>query len=170
MSTKLSLFLIGCLLYLPFITVGQPTESDSIALSKLITDFKASITTKDSVRFDSLFFGESVAFTGIMSKATEWSIKKGYPEFQGLAVSNHQSFIQDICQSPKKAEEVFRNVQLSNDGAIGSISFDYAFYSDGHMIQWGNEKWNVVKDGEHWRITDVVYSIHFPKIEPFPFE
>jgi len=164
------LAIVGLFLFTTSQSAAQISEADSIALSKVITDFKASIIEKDSVRFDSLFFSTAVDFTGIMSEKTEWSIKKGYPEFQGIAVSSHKDFIKDICKTPKKQEERFYNVVLSADGAIGSISFDYAFYSDDKMIQWGNEKWNMAKDGKKWLITDVVYSIHFPHVEPFPFE
>ncbi|MEO0337993.1 MAG: hypothetical protein AAF242_02150 [Bacteroidota bacterium] len=163
-------FVIGALLLIPAISIAQITKSDSLAMSDLITEFKESIIQKDSLRFDSLFFSQSVDFTGIMSKKTEWSIKKGYPEFQGIAVSDHKSFISDICKSPKKQEEKFYNLSLSSDGAIGAITFDYAFYSDDNMFQWGHEKWNLAKDEEKWLITDVVYSIHFPHVEPFPYK
>ena len=164
------LALFGVLLLTPEITIAQVSKADSLTMSAFITDFKESITQEDSTRFNQLFFSESVDFTGIMSKKTEWSIKKGYPEFEGIAVSNHKSFIREICKSPKKEKESFHNISLVSDGAIGAISFDYAFYSDGKMIQWGNEKWNLVKEGESWLITDVVYSIHFPHVEPCPFE
>jgi len=159
-------------LLLSFTTHGiaQISKSDSIAMSTVINDFKESIITKDSILFHSLFFSESVDFTGIMSKKTEASIKKNYPEFQGIAVSDHKNFIRDICKSPKKQEEQFYNTVLTTDGSIGAISFDYAFYSEEKMIQWGHEKWNLAKDGEKWLITDVIYSIHFPSVEPFPFK
>lgn len=160
---------LGFLLCLPIVGNTQISKSDSIAFVNVLNDFKASIIKKDSVLFHSLFFNESVDFTGIMSKKTEASIKKNYPEFQGISVSNYKSFISDICKSPKKLEEEFYNLVLASDGAIGSISFDYAFYSEGKMIQWGNEKWNLARDGEKWLITDVLFSIHFPGVEPFPF-
>lgn len=158
------------LFFTPSIGVGQIAEADSLSMMEVIADFQESIVQKDSVRFNKLFFNHSVNFVGIMSKQTEWYIKKDFPDFQGVAVSDHKSFITDICQSDKKELEKFYNIELSTDGVIGSISFGYAFLSDGRMIQWGNEKWNMVKDGEEWLITDVIYSIHFPDVEPFPFE
>jgi len=170
LTKKITLPLFWLFLLIPGSVVAQISVADSLAMSKVITDFKESITQKDSSRFDSLFFSESVSFTGIMSKKSEWSIKKDYPAFQGVAVSNYKSFIHDICKSPKNQEERFYNIILVSDAVIGAISFDYAFYSDGKMFQWGKEKWNLAKDGEYWLITDVVFSIHFPDIEPFPFE
>jgi hypothetical protein len=170
MTKKILFVLFGTLLLTPGVSFAQVTEADSIAMSGLITDFKEAITQKDSVRFNRLFFSTSVDFTGIMSQKTEWSIKKDYPDFQGVAVSNHKKFINEICKAPGEQEEKFYNISLSSDGAIGAISFDYAFYSGEKMIQWGNEKWNLAKDGKNWLITDVVYSIHFPDIESFPFD
>ena len=169
LQNKILFTLLGLILIIPNILVAQISESDSIAMTIVVNDFRESIAQKDSTRFYDLFFSEYVDFTGIMSEKTEWSIKKDYPEFQGIAVSNHKIFIQEICQTPKRQEEKFHNIFLSSDGNVGAISFDYAFYTEGKMIQWGDEKWNLVKDGGKWLITDVVYSIHFPSIEPYPF-
>lgn len=167
---KVLFFLFAFLFVMPQVLIAQIAKSDSIALSNVISDFKESITQKDTIRFNSLFFSESVDFTGIMSKKTEWSIKKDFSDFQGVTVSNHKNFINDICKTPKKQEEKFYNIVLASDGAVGAISFDFAFYSDEKMFQWGREKWNLAKDGEKWLITDVVFSIHFPNVEPFPFK
>lgn len=170
LTKKFTLPLLGLFLLISELLAAQISETDSLAMTKVITDFKEAIAQKDSIRFDCLFFSETVNFTGIMSKETEWSIKKDYPDFQGISVSNHKNFIHDICKTPKKQEERIYNVILVCDVVIGSISFDYAFFSDGKVFQWGKEKWNLAKDGENWLITDVVFSIHFPDIEPLPFE
>lgn len=170
LSKSLNPYLIGILLCFPHFLNAQISKSDSIGIAKVISDFKESIIQKDTLRFQGLFFSKSVDFTGIMSKATEGSIKKDYPGFQGVAVSNHNRFIKDIFKSPKKQEEKFFNILMTSDGAIAAVSFDYAFYSEEKMFQWGNEKWNLAKDGEKWLITDVVFSIHFPDIEPFPLD
>jgi len=150
--------------------VGQLAKEDSLALVEVVRGFQESIVQKDSIGFNKLFFDQSVGFVGIMSKETEWSIKKNYADFQGIAISNHKGFIADICKSDKKQQEEFYNIRLWNDGAIATISFDYAFLANDKMIQWGHEKWNLVKDAEQWLITDVIYTIRFPKVEPFPFE
>ncbi len=167
-KTQFLLLMLFCLG--PVAAFAQTSPTDSLAMTQLINDFKESIIQKDSIRFNALFFSESVDFTGIMSKKTEWSIKKDYSEFEGVSVSDHRSFIRDICKSSKEQEERFYNLSLSSDGAIGSISFDYAFYSDKKMFQWGHEKWNLAKDGDIWLITDVVFSIHFPHVEEFSLE
>lgn len=104
-----------------------------------------------------------------MSGLTEMSIKKDYLDFQGLAVSNSTDFIRQICQSKKPQKEQFYNTFITVDGTITAISFDYTYHSDERMIQWGNEKWNLVFTEGQWLITDVVFSIHFQDIEISPF-
>jgi hypothetical protein len=104
-----------------------------------------------------------------MSQETEASIKKDYPDFQGLSVSYSDKFISEICMTSKAQEEKFYNQQINTDGNIASVSFDYSYYSGKRMMQWGHEKWNLVKVEKEWLITDVVYSIHFPDVEPFPY-
>lgn len=149
--------------------ICQEKSVDKIKLNELIIEFEQSIVEKDSTRFKKLFFDEKVPFVGIMSKETEMSIKKNYPEFEGISVSNCRKFINDICKTEKKQVEKFYDIKIDTDGSIGSISFDYSFISGIKMIQWGNEKWNLVKINNKWLITNVIYSIHFPSIETFPY-
>ncbi|QTN39785.1 hypothetical protein HZ996_11730 [Cryomorphaceae bacterium] len=161
------LYLIGLALIVSLPATAQLPDSDQRALEQLTVDFKNAIKDKDSTAFNALFFSPSVDFTGIMSEKTEWSIKEGYPEFEGIAVSDHRSFIRDICKADGPQEERFYHVKIDADGAVGTVRFDYSFHSGSKMIQWGHEIWNVAKDQETWLITDVVYSIHFPHVEPF---
>jgi len=151
------------------VAYSQTTDSDSLKLNAIILAFQEAILEKDSISFNLLFFDDKVPFVGIMSKETEWSIKKDYSDFEGIAVSDHHKFITDICKTTKEQKETFYNIEVSHDNSIASITFDYAYYSEQKMIQWGLEKWNLVKLNETWLITNVIYSIRFPDIEPFPF-
>jgi len=138
-------------------------------LNAVILEFEQSIKEKDSVRFQKLFFDKDVSFVGIMSHETEMSIKKGFPEFEGISVSNCTKFISEICQSKEEQTENFYDIVIQTDGSIATISFDYSFMSGERMIQWGHEKWNLVKTEDQWLITDVVFSIRFPDVEKFPY-
>lgn len=149
---------------------AQENSIDVINLNKVIVEFEESIIEKDSTRFKKLFFDDKVAFVGIMSEETEMSIKKDYPEFEGISVSTCAKFIQQICETDKAQQEKFYNIRIDTDGSIASITFDYSYLSGDRMMQWGNEKWNLVKINKEWLITDVVFSIHFPDIEAFPYE
>lgn len=148
---------------------AQLSKKDSLQFVVIVESFQKAIAEKDSNSFKSLFFHDNVAFTGIMSEATENSIKKNYPEFEGVAVSESSRFIREICMSQKAQREAFYNVRMTSDGNIGHISFDYGYYSAEKLAQWGHEMWLLVREGEKWLITDVTYSIRFPKVEVFPF-
>ena len=149
---------------------GQESSINKIKLNQVIIDFEKSIEEKDSIRFNNLFFHDEVSFVGIMSEATEMSIKKNYPEFEGISSSNSSKFIREICKTGKKQKEKFYNIEIETDGIIASINFDYTFHSDGKMIQWGNEEWNLVYAEKRWLITDVIFSINFPSVEEFPYD
>jgi hypothetical protein len=151
-------------------SVGQDIKEPSFQIQEVVTIFQHSIENKDSVAFNKLFFSDSISFIGIMSAKTEESIKKNYPEFEGVAVSNSRKFIREICNSPKKQVEKIYNVDINTDGIIATVSFDYSFHSNNVIFQWGFEKWNLVFVDNTWLITDVIYTIRFPKVEPFSLE
>lgn len=81
-----------------------------------------------------------------MSEFSEASIKKDYPDFQGLAVSNSNKFIREVFASEKPQEEKIYNIDIQTNGVIAAISFDYGYYSGDKLMQWGNEKWNDYND------------------------
>ena len=150
---------------------GQGKASpDAAALLTVVNEFQESIISGDADRFSRLFFSKSVPFVGIMSRKTENSVKKDYPNFEGIAVSNHRDFIDGILDAKRQQTEKIYNIKKHTDGQIAGISFDYAYYNGRNMKQWGHEKWNLVKTDGDWLITDVVYSIHFPDVEPCPFK
>lgn len=166
---KLFIFFLPGIFLLPTAVLAQESSASRIKLQQVIQEFQAAISEKDSVKFNKLFFQNEVPFVGIMSPKTEQSIKKNVPDFEGVSVSNSRKFIREICKTDKAQKEDFYNIDIYSDGMIASIMFDYSFTSGDKMIQWGNEKWNLVNDQGEWLITDVIYSIHFPGVEEFPY-
>ena len=128
-------FLALCFtLLIPFLALGQDSDTDTQKLNDVVSVFQESIEKKDSTRFNQLFFKPSVPFVGIMSKETEWSIKKDYPEFEGISSSTHEKFIREICETEKRQKENVYQIEISHNGVIASISFNYSFISDTKMI------------------------------------
>lgn len=163
-----NIILAGIFLF-PIAVLAQESSASRIKLQQVIQEFQAAISEKDSMKFNKLFFQNEVPFVGIMSPKTEQSIKKNMSDFEGVSVSNSRKFIREICKTQKAQREDFYNINIYSDGMIASIMFDYSFTSGDKMFQWGNEKWNLVYDQGKWLITDVVYSIHFPGVEEFPY-
>lgn len=160
--------LVICWNAMPVFGQKELSQGHANSLQKVILSFQEAIIKKDSTSLKSLFFDDKVPFVGIMSPQTEQSIKKNYPDFEGIAVSNSSKFISEICSSPKNQEEKFFNVNIQSDSLLAFISFDYSFWSNGTVIQWGNEHWSLVFAENRWFITGVNYSIRFPKVEKIP--
>ena len=139
-------------------------------LKQVVKNFEKSISSKDGEQFSKLFFSDEVSFVGIMSRETENSIKEDFAQFDGTSTSDSKSFIATIVDSDKKFAEKIYNIETDSDGMIASVDFDYSFFSDGNMKQWGHQKWNLVRSKGKWLITNAVYSVHFPNVEKCPFE
>lgn len=145
-------------------------SQSSQELSALIADFQIGIQQKDSMKLQNLFFDKNTTIIGRMSPRTEMAIQKNYPEFEGLSIANSEKFIREICASPKKQEEKFYNTVIEIEDRIASVSFDYAFLSNENIYQWGHEKWALVYTENKWLISSILYTIRFPKEEPFPYK
>lgn len=152
-----------------FVAFSQVQSNYNESLETLVKEFTRCINEKDSAAFKKLFFTESVPFVGIMSEATEASIKKNYAEFEGISVSNSKQFMEQIINSKKVQSERIYHLKYETDNSIASIDFDYSFTAGEKMIQWGHESWNLVYVDNTWLITDVIFSIHFPKVEACDF-
>ncbi len=150
---------------------GQSKSStERAALKRVVKEYKQAIATSDEDQFNDLFFSKSVPFVGVLSTESAASVKKGYSKPNGIDVTDHKYFINSIIDAEQKQLEKIYNIKTNSDGNVGSISFDYSAHSGRTMKQWGHKKWNLVKKGRDWVITDVVYSIHYADVETCPFD
>ena len=146
------------------------SANDLNEINTLINNFQAAIEKKDSVLFFSVFFDRTTPIIGVMSDSTEMSIKKDNAHFQGLTVSNSERFIREICNSAKQQSEIFVNTQIQLDDRIATVRFDYAFFADSKMYQWGEESWALAFAEGQWFITGINFTIRFPTVEKPPKE
>ncbi len=161
-----------CLILLLYPTILQAQNAiDSAsakAIQRIMNDFQIGIIQKDSALLHSLFFDKKTPIIGVMSEATEQSIKKNNPAFEGLSVSMSDRFIREICTTSKNQLEKFANSNIVVRNRLATVSFDYVFISDGYPVQWGYEVWNLVFAENKWFITNINYLIRYPKIESVP--
>jgi hypothetical protein len=147
---------------------SQSKSQVKTSLNKVISDFQTAIINKDSVLLNTLFFDKKTPVIGVMSEATEMSVKKNNPQFEGLTVSTSERFIKEICTSARNQSEKFAKIKIRGNPKLATVSFDYAFISDDNILQWGNEKWNLVFAENQWLITNINFLIRFPKVEKVP--
>jgi hypothetical protein len=63
-----------------------------------------------------------------------------------------------IGTSKDALEEKFYNVKIRTDGLLASVSFDYSFWSNNKKKNRGQENWELVFDGNNWKIAGAYYS------------
>lgn len=145
---------------------AQQTSKDKQEIHQLLNSFMQSIIKKDSVIFNSLFFEGNVNWIGVIKEKSQAKTIEDNPSIvKNYFTSTYTSFIQSILQD-KKSEEKFENIVIHNDNVIASVTFDYSFWSEDSMTNWGNEYWQLVKINGKWKISSVLFSIEISKYYP----
>jgi hypothetical protein len=136
MKTAITILLL--FVSLNFIS-AQQTSKDKEEIHQLLNSFMQSIVKKDSVTFNSLFFKGNVNWIGVIKEKSQGKTIEDNPSIvKNYFTSTYTSFIQSILRD-KKSEEKFENIVIQNDDAIASVTFDYSFWSEDSMTNWGNE-------------------------------
>ena len=136
-------------------------------IKQVINTFMSCLAKKDSIKFYNLFNSDPVVWVGIFKSKTQQdriskdSTKKNY------FISNYKSFYRSISDLGTD-EEKFYNIKIDNDESIATVSFDYSFWEKDKKINWGKESWHLVKIKDEWKITSVIFSMDFEKVNPEP--
>ncbi|WP_433814461.1 hypothetical protein [Flavobacterium johnsoniae] len=163
MKTAITILLL--FVSLNFIS-AQQTSKDKEEIHQLLNSFMQSIVKKDSVTFNSLFFKGNVNWIGVIKEKSQAKTIEDNPSIvKNYFTNTYTSFIQSILRD-KKSEEKFENIVIQNDDAIASVTFDYSFWSEDSMTNWGNEYWQLVKINGQWKISSVLFSIEISKYYP----
>lgn len=133
---------------------------DETDIRKIMDDFMNCIKSRDEVKFVSLFH-EPVLWTGVYTDRTYKKVVADYPNEKSYFTDDYKAFIKSFKDN--KSEEKFDNVEIIEDGSIASANFDYSFWHDGKMLNWGKEIWTLIKTDSKWKITSVSFSMDLTK-------
>jgi len=160
----MSLFLIG---------MGQcfANKAEHEAIKSVMNDFEQSIQTKDKSRFLNLFVDVTSPMIGVVS---EKSMIKRRAAIEKINKQDNKNFvatrkwevlptemIDRIVSDKASSKEVFKNINITSDGNIAIVYFDYEYYKDNKKKNWGSESWQLVQTLKGWKISSVNYSITF---------
>ncbi|ASK28587.1 hypothetical protein CEY12_00015 [Chryseobacterium sp. T16E-39] len=154
--------------FLLFILMGTLSFSqtkDEVAIRKVMDDFMGCIKTGDEVKYLSLF-QEPVLWTGVYADRTQVKRLEKNPKADSHFADDYKTFIKGFKDD--KSEEKFDNIKIIEDGSIASANFDYSFWYDGKMSNWGKEIWTLMKINGSWKITSVTFSMDLTKYFPQP--
>lgn len=155
--TTLSIFL-----FLNFVS-AQQNSKDQKEIHQILNSFMQSIIRKDSITFSNLFFEGNVNWIGVIKEKSQVKRIEAKPTIiKNYFTDTYTAFIRSILKG-KKSEEKFENIIIQNDDAIASVTFDYSFWSEDLMTNWGKEYWQLVRINGQWKISSVIFSIEISK-------
>ncbi|MBP2616151.1 nuclear transport factor 2 family protein [Chryseobacterium jejuense] len=138
---------------------------DETEILKVMNDFMESIKTRNETQYLSLF-QEPVLWTGIYKDRTQAKRLEKNPKAEYYFADDYKAFIKGFKDD--KSEEKFDNIKIVEDGAVASANFDYSFWYNGKMENWGKEIWTLMKINGIWKITSVTFSMDLAKYFPQP--
>lgn len=157
------------LIYLAINGIAQNTKVESKNLKELnnvLTTFMECLKNKDQEKFYSLFHEDPIVWIGIYKEKSQQTRTKTDSSIKDYKTGNYKTFFQSVLKG--NVEEKFYNSVIEEDGYVASITFDYSFWANGKKGNWGKESWGLIKTGGKWKITSVIYSIEFERIETEP--
>lgn len=169
---KCSLLLTAALLFMPSLGAAQsPTpmagaQGATQQIQAVVEAFRTSIIEKDKVKFLGTLHNENIPWIGIYDEETLRRMREASaePEKRSRELKgNAKSFIEGIVKSREKYEEKFWNIQVTTDGSIGTVVFDYNFQFAGKVTNWGKESWHVVNTDAGWKINSMIYTVTLPE-------
>jgi len=140
------------------LTVAQNIKQEKKAIKNVVAQFSQSIIKKDSATFHSLFHTDTVNWIGIIRPRSQNKLQEIDPKnTKNYFHDTYRSFFKYIMTKEEK-KELFENVQIINDDVVASVIFDYTFWSDKKMKNYGKELWQLIKTDGQWKITSVIFS------------
>lgn len=162
---KKSLLLVCCMPCAAF-SQDMPSSQNAVArkqIEQVIETFRTSIINKDKAKLDALPLNDDITFSGALSDETVAAIHAKRPD---LATDNvmpmkYKAFANSVATSSHHQEETFSNIRIDTDGTVASVCFDYTYNVDGKKSNWGREMWGLVKSGNGWKISSIIWSVTF---------
>lgn len=136
----------------------QKDDNEVTEVRKVLNTFMDCLIHKDSARFYSLFQDGPVAWVGVYKPKTERQTLEKDSTAKTVFNGDYRRFYRGILRDAA-TEEKFTNIVIQSDDRVASVIFDYSFWLDGKMTNWGKESWSLVKISGKWKISSVIFSI-----------
>lgn len=142
-------------------------KSDKEQIQQVMKDFFAGIKEKDSAKFYSVFHDVPVTWVGVYKDKSYEKIQHQNHKMKPYFSDSYGEFFKSIS-GEKPVEEKYDNVKIIEDGNVASVNFDYSFWYNNKMLNWGKEIWTMVKVYGNWKITSVIFSMEMTEFYPQP--
>jgi hypothetical protein len=147
------------------------SQTEHEAIKSVINSFEQSIQTRDKSRFLNLFVDASSPMIGVVSERSMITRRAAIAKINKednknfvatrFWVTSPNEMIDRIVSDKVSSREDFDNINITSDGNIATVYFDYEYFKDNEKKHWGSESWQMVQTLKGWKISSVNYSITF---------
>lgn len=132
-------------------------------INTLLQGFMKAIETRDSTQMFSFFADVPVTWVGVWKPATQRQRLLTDTKAPEYRVSDFRTWFRSVMKGGIKQEKFLQPV-IVEDGTIGSVTFDYSFWSNGKKGNWGKESWGLIKQNGVWKIASVLFSMDLESV------
>lgn len=141
----------------PLIGDARPSSTgsdvDVAALRSLVVDYQANVKKRDGKALLAMYVSDNAPVIGafaeksfaVVSAANKVAVPRTMP------TTAKESVASEVKRPPDRITALV----INTDGAVGTVSYDYAM-PEGH----GRIAWTVLRANDGWKIASVVYSIN----------
>ena len=142
----------------------ESNPEDIQAITQITKDFQQAIINKDVKLLSGLMLNSKIPFESPSSPEMVKMVRDKFDvNFDGTNSDSYGSFAQYLKSEKAKLSENFQNINITQDGHIAWVMFDYEFLKDNIPQNYGIETWQMLKTAEgKWKITSVIWSTHLP--------
>ncbi|MGB8338576.1 MAG: hypothetical protein WCD07_00540 [Burkholderiales bacterium] len=136
---------------------------DIQAIKQVVEDFRLAIINKDGKKLSTLVLNSRILFTSPCDQKAVDKIREKDVNFDGVGVGGFYNFANYVSTTTDKIEEKFYNVEITQDGVLAWVMFDYEFYENDKVSNFGVENWQLRKTDGKWKIFSVIWSTYLPE-------
>jgi hypothetical protein len=140
----------------------ETSPDDSKAILQVMTKFFDAIRTKNPKELSTLVLNGNILFTSpVYGEKKQMINDSSDVNFDGIRYGGYGRFAEFLASTKETIDEKFYNVNVTQDGPIAWVMFEYQFLRAGTVSNHGVETWQMFKpDGKTWKIVSVVWSSH----------
>jgi hypothetical protein len=138
--------------------VSTSVQADTVDVQHVMDAYHEAVVTHDGSRLAQLFLPKGGTWLKVLSDDAYARAKAKSPNAVKVLVGSYEDFAKLVSTSKASFNPTHTHVQVSSDGTIASVYFDFVFLIDGKEQNRGSEAWQLVKGGEGWRIAAITYS------------
>ncbi|NBP69797.1 MAG: HIT domain-containing protein, partial [Cytophagia bacterium] len=131
--------------------------SDKQQIEQLLQTFASAIEKKDTTTLLSLFVDVPVNLIGARASANWKNLKTIRPNETVNVYERYDSWVKEFMDHDLNLKK-FTNIFIEENGLMGSVTFDYAFWGNQKKKNYVKESWELIKINEQWKIASMLFS------------